>query len=1583
MPNMKRFQALLEAAKRDVELQDTERLSQIAQLFKTLQHQYFDGEDPQSYGQLLQLAFDFAVTLKQEQKSTFLAILFEIEPDDIELAVYALSQPNYGRWLLSQWHDLDDHCRKEQVRGENIQPFLKAVIDDMLSGQPYLPSVDEQFHQLKAALEADDAVMLNRTAKVIKSQIKAAYIKQEVDIMANIIFQTEKMMTMLAREGQYQLISQLLELDSNESTRFRLLIESSNQPLTLWYLIKTFELEKYAREMPIDGDGHQAFIKAVMLKLGSDNPFRTIDKLVGDFNVANETNDKKALDFLEIETDLIFEHACLAHDLESASNMVELLFQLSRQAIAEKQFVTLQNMLMMSPHQLSDFMLLTKAGDEKFAKILLVNNQRMIDRANNFAVDFDLKDSQRVASFNKDLYTALQPSGVVQFQDEIFSSLRQIAESPSHLNKQRLKLKLKMLFENAYLENNFQQFMDIAQFFMTTSKTLFYPEKTDLLIDVMELTPRYSELLMMSCQHDDINHAVYLLARSQLSNAQIDWPMPLTYQSDFSTQLEEKIKDVDLVRYYIEPDIDDELLYSSDGCIDAWRDILCSSRNVSVEKLLQIKKQLSEKVKIALKDGDATQYAELSKLVFDYLKHCAAKDDLGTVSLLLNLEGEKVDYLKRLLAENKESQIKWFIAHALAPEQDVDPSCGPCIKESLTILNTSLAFSVEGMHSDITSLLLAIGNDNKANIAFYARQIRHALTESLFLDDGADLSNTAVIISQMRSLIAAAIEHPNLFILIASLGFDLAESDEIIRLIDDGEKEMALLAMCHSKANFNQLKLLKAETEQPAVIKELYNQLGFNQIRMQRKIDKIEQALSTALESDDAAGMEKGLNQLDQMIQIVFLSGLPDEMSMIINAVSEITKQAYQQSRSDLIIEHYQLNNDELEIFDLLRESTLDGHDINNLFKFWVLQKMELEHVAEHAGLSNDYCQAFKKSVHHQLDSSSPFLVGSLELLQKACQQTLKYEKPTMTQLNQLKFLFGCQLQYHYEQKNTVEFASVIIELNSTIRQAFAGGKVMELLKSLDIKLETRNAIIHYLELGNQQCCQQQLLDAMLEQCQLTLEQKGATNQATEFRMDVYRQLKLTPPEIDNLYFAMPSVMPSDQKGYHAHLLQRLSSEVLPLDMTNEDNQKLLSRIAASEVYQLADGYLSAKASLEAKQTRDLLTEYRFMHLFNHRNNLPGFRTVADTSFFVEGGQINDMVRELQDSISSQDVCSPMDTTVKQTIMALRAPRALSDVIERYQAHEIVNLPISTHEEPTAESPFSYHASNVCFYDRYCLIADRSRGEDGQQGIAIYEIGDNSELEAVFDELCQTGYQPHQLKSDALRDVLVERLKLAPIGQMMMPEQLSGNCTWASCAEMTHLSTAFIAALMQNEMNIEQSAMQALDYHHQFIIEDSKRLIEKYLQARADSSLPIDKLSLTLAYLKYQHHPQLKPIADFINSHIEITPSDIDEGMAFFIEQTKKLILAEKREIDSEADAESAIATEPSAVSNIDKISKQLVHHYLNHQYDEISKLMTEITGKKETKPLALSAGFLFFKGDDSTAADTAAPSESPQNRIL
>jgi len=63
-------------------------------------------------------------------------------------------------------------------------------------------------------------------------------------------------------------------------------------------------------------------------------------------------------------------------------------------------------------------------------------------------------------------------------------------------------------------------------------------------------------------------------------------------------------------------------------------------------------------------------------------------------------------------------------------------------------------------------------------------------------------------------------------------------------------------------------------------------------------------------------------------------------------------------------------------------------------------------------------------------------------------------------------------------------------------------------------------------------------------------------------------------------------------------------------------------------------------------------------------------------------------------------------------------------------------------------------------------------------------------------------------------------------------------------------------------IGLETSMEEAQNYHNEFIRNDALSTLHNYLKSLTATDVDFDKLSLAMAYLKYQHHPIFHVIAD-------------------------------------------------------------------------------------------------------------------------
>lgn len=153
---------------------------------------------------------------------------------------------------------------------------------------------------------------------------------------------------------------------------------------------------------------------------------------------------------------------------------------------------------------------------------------------------------------------------------------------------------------------------------------------------------------------------------------------------------------------------------------------------------------------------------------------------------------------------------------------------------------------------------------------------------------------------------------------------------------------------------------------------------------------------------------------------------------------------------------------------------------------------------------------------------------------------------------------------------------------------------------------------------------------------------------------------------------------------------------------------------------------------------------------------------------------------------------------------------------------------------------------------------------------------------------------------------------------------------------MIHLSTAFAVKYRQNESyssedrRIKESIEQAQRYHTEFVKHDALQMLDNYFSTPRSTDIGIDKLSLALAYLKYQHHPDLNEIAHKIDESKLIDEEDKVKAFEYFFEACKTLLLQE-RETDMEMDE-----------TVLDKVAREVITHFFNNRMDKAIELFDD-----------------------------------------
>ena len=370
MANIKKLQELLSLAKRGVNEGESETLVQIKNLYKYLAHEAFTKGDSESYSALIQIAIKFASSLQEDEQYTFLTTVFDIEREDIPLALFALNDKEYLTWLMIQWHDLDDYCIKEELDGNSIQVFLKEVQSQCL-GNNYMPNLETHIESLKLAIQVNSLEQIAIHAGVIETILNDAYYRGDAKTAAIVLDAIYPIIKELAKNDRYELISKFLELDSDEIVAFRALFKADNRNLSLWHLLENCEFEEKARQTPMSTGDVQSFKKAVLMELGAYPALKTLDEILEKFLMTDPENDE-ALALLKIESEALSKQAFLDNDIETYSNMIQALYAQAVNAYEQKNYAMLNFLLELSPQGLEIFTSLVDAGEEHLAKYFIM-----------------------------------------------------------------------------------------------------------------------------------------------------------------------------------------------------------------------------------------------------------------------------------------------------------------------------------------------------------------------------------------------------------------------------------------------------------------------------------------------------------------------------------------------------------------------------------------------------------------------------------------------------------------------------------------------------------------------------------------------------------------------------------------------------------------------------------------------------------------------------------------------------------------------------------------------------------------------------------------------------------------------------------------------------------------------------------------------------------------------------------------------------------------------------------------------------------------------------------------------------------
>lgn len=1521
MSALKRLQELCSKAIKESELQNIERLSEIKQLTITLLKHYYDINDAQSYARAIQTVLAY-IQQRKSNRPDILASLFDIKHTDMDVARYFMEEGGDGLiWNILQHHDLIGSKRTPK----EIQPFMNRVAEQMeLNSQKPLVEVQSLLRNLNESYERQDLQKLHLYAELFTLNIKQAFQRNEPhrvsELLRGILPLCEKGLQL----GQYELLVSLFHLDKEEIEDLHACHQDRAKALIHWLLVDDLELEKYAKEMPNEHHDVQAFKQAVLSGLGTVTPLKTPMQLAKEVSSALARLDENTLVRIDVEGWSNEVQSYLDNDVAKYANIIDTLYQQIQFAYDNSDLATIAKFLDIGREDLDELIVLLQRKDINAIRYFLIQNEQIEEIAFDHTTHQDGSDATSAIEFRKALYAHYAaPHELTANLAEINALVDAALQNPTTEQLSYIEIKISQALQNAFQQNNLDAYLAFYHKIVEVYSMLMENDMSTLMLS-LTLPKSKREAFLYFLQAGKTNESVAILIEGDMNFHKGFKYASHQHLLDFKERAFEKLG-IDIIpAINIKTNNESESHHEHVNFIPYWSSQIASlGASFNAGKAVEFRDQVKLKLQYYFKENDVQGYSETVNLLRKYRDECIKHQNLAGLSLVLAIDHDDVNTTLKLMNSDNHPYIEWRTLQ----QHELDEVCersevkyaeiGPFLNKVYQNLqiNPKKCFRERSLiFEDIKS---SIDEDQQDDVKYYTIELEGLLKQAIYSNDPISAARTVDAI-----------------VTLAQHAYESNRLDVAYNILKLAEVDIETINQCFAE---NKIDLLKFAYINDINLEKTFRHYGYHRAKGELKsnildnlstqnqqlfpsINKLEKLITDALQDQNENALRTLSFECDMMVRHAFLQNNQALFAEMNRLYARLVRKGVELRRNDLVIRHFDIDPDYVELIQLILNQpglSFDQSIFEKLELYTILQSQELEFLGALYDVKNDDIQAFKRQAHATLlQKPDGLLLCELPWIVEHGRALIN--QPAVARLD--KQLWNAHVDAHiefaYENANHLHFADIVFIMNDLAHQSFQAGNFGLLLDTIDFKPKERDALFHHLQHQNATGTAQVLTEVLLRNHADRFRDKYGYHYHPDFRIKIYERLKIPPSELsfmsnDKIY---PGIRPliGDQSGFEN--LSWLRNKGVNIDISDPFAQNVIKYLAIHDLGDSAIDFLQILDTPNTNKAAELLKGFRLERQLSHRLGLTGERTVEGVAIKVEGGNEADMVSQLHDIQNKfyansahldavlQDIYQqPIDGStlaqdIKSDLSAISFRNNAKTVATAQIANRVVNIPVSL--ETVDQSEFTGHAVNCCFFDEFCLLADRSRtGTDSEAGIRICKITKPENKDSITNELGNSITDQMHVKDEEYENYVTKNLGLVDVGFIPMTPQTAGNCTWSSCAEMMHLSTVY-AKLFQYGLKMgltEQQAMSkaiegATTIHEAFIADDLTNLVQQYLTFQQTTSLKLEPKTLALVYLRCEHHPMQQHIATMIKDANILQPQDLTDAYEHLLNDANELI---------------------------------------------------------------------------------------------
>ncbi|MCS5711255.1 hypothetical protein [Candidatus Berkiella aquae] len=1541
MPDISGLQQLCLRAIKESEQQNIERLVEIKKLTKSLLKHYYEINDAQSYAKVIQTALDY-VEQRKNNRLDILASLFEIKNTDMDVASYYLEEGGDGLiWNILQHHDLTQTKRSSK----EIQPFLHNVAQEIgLDNHKPLAEVKSLLMNLNDSSQRNDLRKLHLYSRLFKLNIKQAFQRNEPQRVAALLKGVLPLIEKGLQLGQYELMVAIFHLDKDEIEDLYACYQNKAKALISWLLVDDLKLESYAKEMHHENSEVQAFKQAVLTNMGNEKPLKPIRQLASELDSSMARQDENALRRIDVEGFGNLVQSYLDNDVASFAEGIDTLCERVKFFYNQGDLEIITKFLDIGNEDLDELVVLLQMNDINAIRYFLIQNENIENHAFDYSTHLDGSDAARAVEFRKALYSYFaKPNELTVNQEQMNEIIATALQNPTTQNLYYVEIKISQSLQNAFQQNNVDEYLDIL-FKSVDIYSMLMENDISTLMMSLQLPKAKRESFLYYLQQGERNLCVAILLENDMQFHQ-NFKYALHQQlSDFKKRAFAKLKIDEMPELNIQTNNQSEAFHEHPNFINYWLSRVDDlSRSFDAKDTLEFNNQVKLKLQKCFRENDVIGYSDVIRLLIKYRDGCVKYHNIRGLSVVLAIDHDDIKTSIKLMNSTNRPYLEWRTVQ----QHELDKFCQTGLKKHAEIapfinqVYQNLQIKLKRCFRDRTAIIAdarrAIDVEEIDDLKYFIIELEGMLKQAIYSNDSLGAART---IDAIISLAQHAYEAGRLDLANNILKLHEVNDDIINQCFAEDRVNLLKLAYINDINQENIFRHIGDQDAKADLRSNIQTNLSVQTQNLFSSTNKLEKLIFDALNDQNERALKTLCYECKMMIRNAFINNDHTMFVEMIKLYARMAHKAVELRRNDFVIEQFNLDRDYVELIQLVQNHPglpFDQNAFTNLEFFKIIQSQNLELLGLLFGIDNDKVQKFKQQAHATLLQAPKGLLLCRTFL-IAEQGEALIMQPQVSRLdNQLwNAHVEAHLEHAYENADHQHFAEIISIINNLVHQSFQVGNFNLLLANIDFKANERDALFHYLQQNNKIGTFQVLTEALLRIHKENFNAKNGYHYHPDFRIKIYESLHIPPYELSLIsdsrdYPAFKLIMGDEIAFEH---LSWLRNTGVNINITDPHTQNVLKVLAIHDFADSAVNFLEILGTANTIQAAQLIKGLKLEHQISHRLGLTGERLVGEIPIRVEGGFQFDMISQLNiiqnifyanpsqlDEILFNIYQQPIDSStlaheINDDLNAVRINDSAQTIALAQSANRIVNVPVSL--ETVDNSQFPWHAVNCCFFDDFCLLADRSRsGTDSPSGVRICKITKPENKDKIADELVRSNTDYMSVKDDEYEQYVTENLGLVDVGFIPMTPQTAENCTWSSCAEMMHLSTVY-ARLYQLGLKIglsEQLAITkaiegSMQIHQAFIAEDLTYLIQQYLSLKQSSQLRLEPKTLALVYLRCEHHPNQQHIAQMIKDANILQADDLTDAYHHLLNDVKNMVtLTNNKAIGQSAEFENFAKT--------------------------------------------------------------------------